>query len=136
MTTMQARSLLWSLLLAFLDCFRFPYRLASKLSEEKDSKFWMTADEVARSTGDMSNRVTKLEEEFSTLSSTCNLAAKTPAGDPSADRIKCLEAELAETNKNLQDVLGEQKKLFEEVEQMKETMKMKAHHKRHFFGKH
>jgi len=97
--SMQAWSLLWSLLLAFLDCFKFPYPLPSKLSEEKDSKFWMTADEVARSTGDMSNRVTKLEDEFSTLSSTCNLAAKTPVGDPFADRIKCLEVELAETNK-------------------------------------
>lgn len=99
MTSIQARSLLWSLLLAFLDCFRFPYRLASKMSQEKDSKCWMNSDEYARSTGLMSDRVTKLEEEFSTLSSTCNLAAKTPPVDPSGERIKCLEAELAETKK-------------------------------------
>jgi len=99
MTSMQARSLLWSLLLAFLDCFRFPYRLASKMSQEKDSKCWMTSDEYARSTGDMSDRVTKLEEEFSVLSSTCNLAVKPSPVDPSAERIKCLEAELAETKK-------------------------------------
>lgn len=96
---MQARSLLWSLLLAFLDCFRFPYQLASKMSQEKDSKCWIKSDEYARSTGLMSDRVAKLEEEFSILSSTCNLAAKTPPLDPSAERIKCLEAELAETKK-------------------------------------
>lgn len=99
MTIMQARSLLWSLLLAFLDCFRFPYRLASKMSDEKDSKCWMHSDEYARSTGLMSDRVTKLEEEFNTLTTTCDLAAKAPQVDPSAERIKCLEAELSDTKK-------------------------------------
>lgn len=99
MTSIHGRAMLWSLLLAFLDCFRFPYRLSSKMSEEKDSKEWINSDEFARSTGLMSNRVAKLEEEFNMLSSTCSLAAKTPPVDPSAERIKCLEAELAETKK-------------------------------------
>jgi hypothetical protein len=135
MTIMQARSLLWSLLLAFLDCFRFPYRLASKLSDEKDDKCWMHSDEYARSTGLMSDRVTKLEEEFNTLSTTCNLAAKAPQVDPSAERIKCLEAELSDTKKSLQVVLEKQKDLVNSLEEIKEYQKtkQKPHHKPHFF---
>ena len=99
MTSIQARALLWSLLLAFLDCFSFPYRFSSRISQEKDSTRWVDADEFTRSTGLMSNRVTKLEEEINILSSTCSLATKTPPTDPSAERIKSLEAELAETKK-------------------------------------
>lgn len=97
MKSMHARSMLWSLLLAFLDCFSFPYRLASRVSQEKESKDWINSDEFARSTGLLSNRVTKLEEEFNILSSTCSLAAKPLPLDPSAERIKCLEAELAKS---------------------------------------
>ena len=43
--------------------------------------------------------MTRLEEEFSILSSTCIAVATAPAPDPSAERIKALEAELAETKK-------------------------------------
>lgn len=59
----------------------------------------MSADEFARSTCIISSRVTRLEEEFGILSSTCSAAARAPALDPSAERIKALEAELAETKK-------------------------------------
>lgn len=43
--------------------------------------------------------MTRLEEEFTILSSTCTAAVKTTALDPSAERIQALEAELAETKK-------------------------------------
>lgn len=125
MKSMHARSMLWSLLLAFLDCFSFPYRLASRVSQEKESKDWINSDEFARSTGLLSNRVTKLEEEFNILSSTCSLAAKPLPLDPSAERIKCLEAELAKSKEILQAVLARQKDLDEALEQMKESRKTK-----------
>lgn len=99
MTLAQSLSGLWSLFLAFLDYFSRPYRLASSKPQEKDSRIWLSADEFARSTGIISNRVARLEEDFGILSSTCSKAARTPALDPSAERIKALEAELAETKK-------------------------------------
>lgn len=98
-TTTHSRSILWSLFSAFLEYFSLPHRLASSKPQEKDSRDWPSADEFARSTGLISNRVTRLEEEFSILSSTCSAAAKAPALDPSAERIKALEVELAETKK-------------------------------------
>ncbi|KAG0577325.1 hypothetical protein KC19_5G148100 [Ceratodon purpureus] len=136
MTSIHARAMMWSLLLAFLDCFRFPYRLASKMSQEDDSKDWIDSVEFARSTGVMSNRVKKLEEEFNMLTSTCSLAAKIPAVDPSAERIKSLEAELAETKKTLQVVEAKQQDLVETLEQMKEfrKMKKKSTHKLHLWS--
>jgi len=105
------------------------------MSQEKDSKEWINSDEFARPTGLMSNRMAKLEEEFNMLSSTCSLAAKTPQVDPSAERIKCLEAELAETKKNMQAVLAKQQDLVEALEQMKEfcNMKKKPTHKLHLW---
>lgn len=59
----------------------------------------MKADEFARLSCLISNRVARLEGEVTMLSSTCSLASKKHTVDPSAERIKCLEAELAETKK-------------------------------------
>lgn len=124
-TTTHSRSILWSLLSAFLQYFSLPHRLASSKPQEKDSRDWLSADEFARSTGLISNRVTRLEEEFSILSSTCGAAAKAPALDPSTERIKALEAELAETKKHMKEVLAKQEDLVNELEQMKEHHKKK-----------
>lgn len=95
----SAWSTLWSLLLAFLDCLSLPYRLASSKSQVKDSQDWMKADDFARLSCLISNRVARLEGEMTMLSSTCSLASKTLTVDPSSERIKRLEAELAETKK-------------------------------------
>lgn len=99
MTITQSLSVLWSLFLAFLDYFSRPYRLASWKQQEKDPRIWLRTDEFARSTCIISSRVARLEEEFGILSSTCTATARTPLQDPSAERIKALEADLAETKK-------------------------------------
>uniref|UniRef100_A0A7I4DR98 CRAL-TRIO domain-containing protein n=1 Tax=Physcomitrium patens TaxID=3218 RepID=A0A7I4DR98_PHYPA len=114
-TRANARSMLSSLLLAILDCFSFPYRLASKMPEGKDSQDKMKADEFAKTTELITSRMTRLEKDITILSSTC-LAAKTVPVYPSAERIEYLEAELAETKKE---------ELIATLEQMRELCKKK-----------
>lgn len=66
---------------------------------EKEAKERMRLDEYVRTTGLISNRVAMLEEDFSTLSSTCNSAAKSPPVDPSEEKFQALEAEIVEAKK-------------------------------------
>ncbi|XP_024377873.1 phosphatidylinositol/phosphatidylcholine transfer protein SFH12 isoform X1 [Physcomitrium patens] len=124
-TGTSAWSTLWSLFLAVLDCLSLPYRLVSSKSQVKDSQDWMKADEFARLSCLISNRVARLEGEVTMLSSTCSLASKKHTVDPSAERIKCLEAELAETKKDIKEIIAKQQDLIVAIEQMGEYRKMK-----------
>lgn len=85
----------------------------------------MKADEFARLSCLISNRVARLEGEVTMLSSTCSLASKKHTVDPSAERIKCLEAELAETKKDIKEIIAKQQDLIVAIEQMGEYRKMK-----------
>lgn len=98
---------------------------------EKEAKERMRLDEYVRTTGLISNRVAMLEEDFSTLSSTCNSAAKSPPVDPSEEKFQALEAEIVEAKKNIEEVLAKQEELMNELQQMKEyrMMKKKRHHR-------
>ncbi|XP_024365554.1 phosphatidylinositol/phosphatidylcholine transfer protein SFH12 isoform X1 [Physcomitrium patens] len=130
-TGMQARSMLWSLLWALVDWLSRPLRLAMRNVHEKEAKERMRLDEYVRTTGLISNRVAMLEEDFSTLSSTCNSAAKSPPVDPSEEKFQALEAEIVEAKKNIEEVLAKQEELMNELQQMKEyrMMKKKRHHR-------
>lgn len=97
-TIAQSLFVLWTLFLAFLDYFR-RYRLVAIKPPQEEPRVWLSADEFAKSTCIISSRVARLEEDFGILSTTFTQAARAPAVDPSAERIRALESELAETKK-------------------------------------
>jgi hypothetical protein len=122
-TIAQSLFVLWTLFLACIDHFR-RYRLVSIKPPQEEPR-WLSADEFARSTCIISSRVTRLEEDFGILSTTVTQATRAPAVDPSAERIRALESELAETKKNLKEVLAKQEDFMNMLEQLKDSAKMK-----------
>lgn len=94
-TAAQARSFLWFVIMALVEMVTVPYRRVSRRRQEKESVNLVPMMDVKTSIAPITKRVTNLEAEFSKFT----LATKSSTSDPSAERIKALEAELAETKK-------------------------------------
>lgn len=92
-TAAQARSFLWFLIMALVEMVTVLCRRVSRQPQEEKS-VEPTMD-VETSIAPITKRVTNLEAKFSKFT----LATKSSTSDPSAERIKALEAELAETKK-------------------------------------
>lgn len=94
-TAAQARSFLWFLIMALVEMVTVLYRRVSRRPQEEESENLEPTTDVETSIAPITKRVTNLEAEFSKFT----LATKSSTSDPSAERIKALEAELAETKK-------------------------------------
>jgi len=96
-------------------------RVSRQPQEEKSVEPTM---DVETSIAPITKRVTNLEAKLSKFT----LATKSSTSDPSAERIKALEAELAETKKTMKAVLTKQEELYDVLEQMKECSMLKKMH--------
>ena len=95
-TAAQARSFLWFLIMALVEMVTVLYRRVSwRPHENLEPENLEPTMDVETSIAPITKRVTNLEAEFSKFT----LGTKSSTLDPSAERIKALEAELAETKK-------------------------------------
>jgi hypothetical protein len=123
-TAAQARSFLWFLIMALVEMVAVLYRRVSRRPQEEESENLEPTMDVETSIAPITKRVTNLEAEFSKFT----LATKSSTLDPSTERIKALEAELAETKKTMKAVLTKQEELYDVLEQMKECSMLKKMH--------
>lgn len=96
----RATAFFWFILVTLVDVIALPYRLASRKLRQKRLNDRAGSSGIGKPAviGPIYNRVERLEVEFGKLAST-HSSLREPPSDPDAERIKILEAELAETKK-------------------------------------